>query len=153
MIRNENEYKEAVRRLQEEKKRLDDHRAHLEKIGLTGEELQRAIDPLTSFHQQFVEEVESYNRLKRREVAAIENLQELGQRLVGLRIALGLTQRELAEKLGVSDTQVSRDERNEYHGATIDRVSRILSVLKVQMKARFELPDDPIEDKDKSADE
>ena len=34
--------------------------------------------------------------------------------LIALRIAKGLTQRELAERLEVSETQVSRDER---HGA------------------------------------
>jgi transcriptional regulator with XRE-family HTH domain len=35
---------------------------------------------------------------------------------VALRIATGLTQRQLAETLGVHESQVSRDERNEYHG-------------------------------------
>jgi len=39
------------------------------------------------------------------------------------------TQRELAEELGVHETQVSRDERNEYHGITVQRAATILDAL------------------------
>jgi len=35
---------------------------------------------------------------------------------------------------------VSRDERNEYHGITVERVSRILDALAVQLTSRFEEP-------------
>src|SRR2546421_13058436 len=37
----------------------------------------------------------------------------IGQLLIAARIANGMSQRELADRLGVSETQVSRDERNE----------------------------------------
>jgi len=42
----------------------------------------------------------------------IWNLQGLGQLLISARIARGVTQRELAEKLGVHDSQVSCDPRS-----------------------------------------
>ncbi len=70
----------------------------------------------------------------------LTNLHGLGRMLVALRIALGFTQRELAERLGVHESQVSRDESNEYHGITVDRVSRILDVLGVQLTSRFDEP-------------
>jgi transcriptional regulator with XRE-family HTH domain len=54
--------------------------------------------------------------------------------LISARIAKGLTQRQLAEKLGVNESQVSRDERNEYHGVTLDRAARILEVLGVELR-------------------
>ena len=114
MIRNEAEYKEAVQRLEEERKRLSDHRAALAKTGLSKSEIKRAMDPLRSFHLQLQEEVEAYERLKRGDLGEIENLHGLGRTLVALRIALGLTQRQLAERLEVNESQVSRDERNEY---------------------------------------
>ena len=48
------------------------------------------------------------------------------------RIANGLSQRELADRLadrlGVSEPQVSCDECNEYHGITIERAQRILDL-------------------------
>ena len=38
--------------------------------------------------------------------------------LIGVRFAMGLSQRELAAKLAVHKWQVSRDERNEYYGVS-----------------------------------
>jgi len=66
------------------------------------------MNPLRSFNLQLEEEVEAYERLKRRDLGELENLHGLGRMLVALRIALGLTQRELAQRLGVNESQVSR---------------------------------------------
>jgi DNA-directed RNA polymerase specialized sigma subunit len=138
MIRNEIEYQEAVRRLAEEERRFAEHEARLKEMGLGPDELKRALDPLRSFHLQLAEEVESYERLKRGDLGELTNLHGLGRTLVALRIALSLTQRELAERLGVHESQVSRDERNEYHGITVERASRILDALGVNLTSQFE---------------
>jgi transcriptional regulator with XRE-family HTH domain len=58
--------------------------------------------------------------------------------LIAARIAQGLSQRELAERLGVHETQVSRDERNEYHGITVERADRILEALGVEVRTVVE---------------
>jgi len=137
MIRNENEYREAVQRSRQEQSRLADHAKHLESLGLTDEQLARALQPLHSFHLQLEEEIASYERLKRGDLGELQNLHGLGLALIGLRIALGLTQRELAERLSVSETQVSRDERNEYRGITVERASRILDVLNADLRSTF----------------
>ena len=129
MIRNEGEYQEAVARLKEERSRLDEQRKLLESSGLSPDQIKRAVDPMESFHLQLAEEVESYERLKRGEFEEIRNLRGIGRLLIGLRIAQGLSQRELAERLGVNESQVSRDERNEYHGVTLERAARILDAL------------------------
>jgi len=126
MIRNESEYQEAVRRQREERERLEQHRARLAESGLNEEELVRALDPLRSFHLQLDEEIQSYERLRRGELDELVNLHGLGHTLIALRIALGLTQRELADRLGIHESQVSRDERNEYHGITVERATRVL---------------------------
>ena len=89
---------------------------------------------MESFHLQLVEEVESYERLKRGEFEEIQNLRGIGRLLIGLRIAQGLSQRELAERLGVNESQVSRDERNEYHGVTIERAARVLDALQADVR-------------------
>lgn len=146
MIRNEAEYQEALSRLEEERQRLDEHRARLAGMGLVDEELKRALDPLRSFHLQLEEEVQSYERLKRGDIGELLNLHGLGHALVALRIARGLTQRELAARLGVHESQVSRDERNEYHGVTVERASRILDAMGGRLRSLFEqpiLPNDP----------
>jgi len=144
MIHSEKEYKEAVDRIAQEKQRLARQKAELKGMGLGPAEIKRAMDPMLSFHQQLEEEVQAYERLKRGEFEEIGNLRGLGQLLVSLRIARGLTQRQLAEKLGVHETQVSRDERNEYHGITLERAARILDALGAEVRSRVELSEEEL---------
>lgn len=134
MIRNEQEYQEASKRLEAERVRLDQHREHLASSGLKKSELKRAMEPLISFHEQLREEVEHYENLKRGKFPNLQNLKGLGVLLVSLRIACGMSQRELATKLDVHESQVSRDERNEYHGITVDRAIKTLDALGVKLQ-------------------
>lgn len=62
----------------------------------------------------------------------------IGRLLIGMRIARGMTQRQLADRLGVSESVVSRDERNEYHGITLERAQRVLDALESSVLARVE---------------
>jgi ribosome-binding protein aMBF1 (putative translation factor) len=139
MIRTETEYQEAGARLAGERTRLAEHRARLKEAGLGGEEIKRVIDPMESFHLQLKEEVESYERLKRGAFEELENLRGFGQLLISLRIAQGVSQRELARRLDVHESQVSRDERNEYFGITLERAARILDALEVRLHSKVEM--------------
>src|SRR5258706_13877988 len=136
MIRNEAEYQEASARLADERQRLAEHRSRLREAGLGEDEIKRVIDPMESFHLQLKEEVESYERLKRREFDELDNLRGLGHLLIALRISQGISQRELAKRLGVHESQVSRDERNEYFGITLERTARILDALHVRSRTQ-----------------
>jgi helix-turn-helix protein len=51
-------------------------------------------------------------------------------------IAQGISQRELARRLGVHETQVSREERNEYFGITLERAVKILDALNVRLRTQ-----------------
>ena len=144
MIRNETEYKEAVARLAEERNRLTEHRARLREAGLGDDEVKRVIDPMESFHLQLREEVESYERLKRREFDELDNFRGFGHLLISLRIAQGISQRELARRLDIHESQVSRDERNEYFGITLERAVKVLDALNVRLRTKVEL-DNPQE--------
>ena len=107
-------------------------------MGLSEEEVRRAMEPVLSFRAQLEEAVEWYERVRRRDFGVIRNLSAVGTLLIALRIANDLSQRELAEKLGVSEAQVSRDERNEYHGITVDRVQRVLDAMNETLTSRVE---------------
>jgi DNA-binding Xre family transcriptional regulator len=146
MIRNDTEYQEAVSRLKAEAERFKEHEAQLAAKGLKADEIKRTLDPLRSFHLQLAEEVGSYERLKRGDLGEYLNLHGIGRMLVALRIARGITQRELAERLEVHESQVSRDERNEYHGVTLERASRILDALNARLRSHFDEPVLPTED-------
>jgi hypothetical protein len=49
LIRNRAEYQEASKRLGDEFRRLDEHRARLREAGLGDVEIKRVIDPIESF--------------------------------------------------------------------------------------------------------
>jgi DNA-binding XRE family transcriptional regulator len=129
MIRSEREYQEAIARLQEDADFARQQRASLVEAGLTPEQVERAMQPTLSFQAQLEDEVRWYERVRRRDFDLVYRLTDIGRLLIALRIANGLTQRQLAERLGVSEPQVSRDERNEYHNITMERAQRILDVL------------------------
>lgn len=134
MIRTDTEYNEALRRLKEGERHLKAQQIELEKLDLSKAEVRRGMAPLVTFREQLQEEVQSYERLRRGDRKELANFQELGQILIALRIVSGLTQRELAERLGVHESQVSRDERNDYHGITMDRANRIIAALGFQLR-------------------
>ncbi|HYL77293.1 MAG TPA: helix-turn-helix transcriptional regulator [Bryobacteraceae bacterium] len=139
MIRNETKYRETSTRLADERNRLAEHRRRLKKAGLSAAEIKRVIDPMESFHLQLKEEVAHYERLKRGEFEDLENLRGLGHLLISVRIAQGISQRELAKRLDVHESQVSRDERNEYFGITLERAAKILEALSIRLHTRVEI--------------
>jgi DNA-directed RNA polymerase specialized sigma subunit len=142
MIRTDADYQQARARLLDEKKRLSEHEARLKVKGMGPAELKRALDPLRSFTLQLDEEVEAYERMQRGSFEPIENLEGLGRLLIAARIFRRISQRELAKMLGVHESQVSRDERNEYRSITVERASRIPEVLRVRMTSEMRpLPD------------
>ena len=138
MIRSEKEYREAVERLRQDEEVLALQKEKLEELRLSEEEVRRALEPMLSFRAKLEEEVEWYERVRRRDFGIIRDLSAIGTLLIALRIANGLSQRELAEKLGVSEAQVSRDERNEYHGITVDRAQRVLDAMNETLTSRVE---------------
>jgi ribosome-binding protein aMBF1 (putative translation factor) len=132
MIRTEFEYRETLKRIEKAEESFRDEEARLKARGIDRVGIKRALEPGQAFHAQLKFEVETYERLKRGEFDELHNLQGVGQLLIGARIAGGLSQRELAERLGIHGSQVSRDERNEYNGITVERADRILDVLGVE---------------------
>jgi HTH-type transcriptional regulator / antitoxin HipB len=53
--------------------------------------------------------------------------------LIKARIASGLTQKDLAEKIGVQEQQIQRYEANHYGSASFDRLRTIANALKVEI--------------------
>ncbi len=138
MIRTENENQDSLERLEQMRQLLKAQEKKLAAEGLRPEQIKRALDPSRVLYDQIKEELDTYQQLKKGRFDELRNLHGVGQMLIGVRIALGLSQREMAEKIGVHESQVSRDERNEYYGITVERVARILDVLGVEITTRVE---------------
>ena len=140
MIRTEAEYKKAQERLEHDEETIQMQRDRLEEMDLSEEEVERALGPMVSFRDQLREEVETYERMRRGDLETLHNLTSIGRWLIGARIAKGWSLSRLADELGVSVQQVSRDEQNEYHGITARRAQRILDTLGVQFRLEVEEP-------------
>ena len=140
MIRSESEYKNAVERVEAEKMGLADRMSYLLQQGFTSDEVERGVSALRAMHRSLVDDVELYAQIKRHDFGRFENLRDLGRLLVAARVANGLTGREFANQIGVSESQVSRDERNEYNGVTVERACKILEALRIEVLIECQSP-------------
>ena len=88
------------------------------------------------------QELADYEALRSGQVRELElrSLRELPEALIRARIAAGLSQKALAERLGVREQQVQRDEATRYAGATLERVQTVADALGVQIHERVVLP-------------
>ncbi|MGO8674013.1 MAG: helix-turn-helix transcriptional regulator [Capsulimonadaceae bacterium] len=129
MIRSDAEYRATLKNIEANGEIVRKQRDALAENGLTEDQIERALQPVLSFYAQLAEEATWYEQVRRREIRPIHNLAHMGRMLIALRIANGMTQKELADRLGTSEAQVSRDERNEYHNITVERSQKILDAL------------------------
>ena len=86
--------------------------------------------------RQLEGEIEDYDRLTSGSVMIppLERLDQIAPFVVRLRIAKGISQTELANRLGVSKQVVSRCEEDDYQGVGLERLQNILDVLGVHAK-------------------
>jgi HTH-type transcriptional regulator/antitoxin HigA len=49
-----------------------------------------------------------------------------------------MSQKDLADKLKIAESQISRYEKNEYRGISIERVNEILNALHAKAVTKFE---------------
>ena len=85
------------------------------------------------------EELEEYERLKSVGVSAIAvtSIDELAEGLIKARIARGLSQRELAQRLELKAQQIQRYEAERYASASYQRLCEVAHALGVGSKTRF----------------
>jgi transcriptional regulator with XRE-family HTH domain len=64
---------------------------------------------------------------------SIPSFEELPRALIQARIARGLTQRQLAERLGLKEQQIQRYEATGYASASLKRVGAVIQALDLQV--------------------
>jgi HTH-type transcriptional regulator/antitoxin HigA len=120
------------------KTQIDGFRLALEKVGreASGKRAAAVRGSYEGMIRQLEDELLEYDRLKSGQVAlpSIERLDQIAPLIVTLRIGKGMTQTELARRLGVSKQVVSRHEENEYQGVAISRLQEILDALGVKTR-------------------
>jgi len=86
-------------------------------------------------------ELQEYQSLRsgKRRMIALDSIEDLPKTLIQARIAAGLSQEELARKLGLKPQQVQRYEATNYQSSSLQRVNQIVRVLGVRLRHRAEL--------------
>lgn len=91
-------------------------------------------------------ELAEYDRLKSPDlsVISINSFDELADGLIKARIASGLSQKALADRLGLKEQQIQRYEAERYASASYQRLRDIASALGVRIKNDILLPIAPV---------
>lgn len=138
MIRNEKEYEVTKRRVADADRALAAQRASLDDVGFGPDEVRRGLEPVEAMRAGLLEELAWYERVRSGDVGVLTGIARIGELLIAARIAAGVSQRDLADRLGVSEAQISRDEHNEYHGITVERAQRVMDALGGAVTIRYE---------------
>ena len=104
-------------------------------------------DALKSQLESLNEELSEYDRLKSGDTSKIlaHSLEQLPTGLIQARIASGLTQRALAEKLGIKEQQIQKYEAEHYSSASLRRLCQVAQALSLRIECEIVLPADPEE--------
>jgi HTH-type transcriptional regulator / antitoxin HipB len=69
----------------------------------------------------------------------IGSLDDLPIAIIKARISLGMTQKELAEKIGTQEQQIQRYEADRYGAISFDRMMKIVAALGMSLKSGMEI--------------
>ncbi len=134
-IRNERELRGAKTELELACRRQDTLGAWLKKIGVSPERQKENPDYQSNHHHILgLRDAIWLYECDWEELAAKQfDFSELGQLLIVARVKLGITQRCLAEWVGVHESQVSRYERDAYAGASLKTMDFFLNMMGVKI--------------------
>jgi DNA-binding transcriptional regulator YiaG len=135
VIGNQRQYGITKAQLAKFEEALEQQRASAPSPGVHPRIHQAMQDALESEIVELRAQLQHYNDLRSGRVASrtLTSLRELPVALIEGRIAARLTQRELAERLGVPEQQVQRWEANSYSGISVDRLQDIADAVGIQL--------------------
>lgn len=134
-ILNEQQFKSTLNKANELEKAIKDSEKKLKLKKMSKKDIELINSPLKSFLYDLKYEIKEYKELKKGKIPKeLLSLNNIGKLLIALRISKGLTQKELALKLGTKQSHVSRNEVNEYHGISLSNMKKVLKALDSEIK-------------------
>lgn len=143
MIKNERQYRITKAQAGKFEQALKNH-SDLEADSKIHPLIQKAQrDAITSQFTDLQAQMREYDALRsgERKVLELTSFDELPRALIQARIALGLSQKTLAERLGIKEQQLQRYEATEYASASIERVREVINILGLTIRKDIFLPD------------
>ena len=137
MIRNERQYRTTKAQIEKFANALAEAEGRK-----AGDPLLRKLegDALRSQRHDLEQQVQEYEKLRsgRCGVIQVDSFEELPGALVRARIAAGLSQKELADRLGIKEQQIQRYEATNYQSASLARLQQVVKGLGVEVRGVLE---------------
>lgn len=97
---------------------------------------QAELDALQFQCNELLKDLHEYEALRsgKLKVLEVDSFDELPIGLIRARIAKGLSQKELAEKLGLKEQQIQRYEASNYSTASFDRIKDVVAALGIKIQ-------------------
>ena len=143
MISNERQYritKAAAVKFRQALNELENDAALQE--GIHPRLIQAQRDAAKSQLDELLEEIQEYERLKAGNVSVIEvgSFDEFPDALIKARIASGLSQKDLADRLHLKEQQIQRYEADRYASASLQRIQEVARAMGVGVRKELLLP-------------
>lgn len=132
MIKNEREYRITKASL----RKVEDALAHIQTLRKDGKhdaaKLKLQELATKSMLGDLQDQIADYEKLKKGKFSAtaLNLVEAVPSNLIRARIALGWTQKDLAERLGTSEQQIQKYEATDYESASFRKIIEIVSILK-----------------------
>jgi DNA-binding Xre family transcriptional regulator len=135
MIANERQYRITKTELARFEANLVAHDARDPSPNVEERIHQAMHDAIDSEIQVLRGQIDHYEKLRDGHITSreITSLRELPTALIEARIAAKLTQRQLADRIGVAEQQIQRWEADEYSGVNLTRLQEIADALGIQI--------------------
>lgn len=147
MITNERQYRITRNKADRFVRAIDEFDVQArERRGIHPRLIQAELDGMMSLLSDLRDEIAEYEELQTADVSVIseDSLDGLAEGLIKARIAGRLTQRALADRLGLKEQQIQRYEAERYASASFKRMREIANALEVRIENEILLPVEPV---------
>ena len=139
MIKNERQYKFTKNQVERFERTLAEFRSRRpEDTGLHPLVAKAQEDAVSGQIMDMKEELQVYESMRAGtfSLERLEVVSELSNMLIGARIAQGMSQKELAERIGLKEQQIQRYEATDYASASLSRIREVVRGLSGSTIAR-----------------
>jgi len=133
MIKNSKQAATAkinLRKLQEDRQKFIDNQTDLNDLVL-----KLTIDSFDGLIEDLTEEIYNYEQLTSQAFNCLKNksFEDLAEIFISSRLAQGISQKELANAIGIQEQQIQRYEQTDYEGASLPRLQEVADALNISL--------------------
>jgi len=132
MIKNEREYKITKASVARFKRSLTDIAKLKKDKKYDSAKLKLQEQAMSSIMKDLQQQVREFEQLRTAKFSSnsFDYIEAIPRNLIRARVALGWTQKELANRLGTTEQQIQKYESTEYESASLGRILKITTILK-----------------------